>query len=176
MLLGLGLFKVGALQARASRAFLAVIAVGLLCLALQAAVTTREVASGFAFPDILLAEAVWALTAPAVTLAYAGGLLLATRGGGPLARALAPVGRMAFTNYLTQSLIMTALFYGGRGPGLFAELNHTQLWIVVVAIWALQLAWSPLWLSRFRYGPFEWLWRSLTEGRRVRLTQAVVPS
>jgi uncharacterized protein len=172
MLLGLGLFKAGALQARASRAFLAVIAVGLLCLALQAAITAREVASGFAFPDILLAEAVWALTAPAVTLAYAGGLLLATRGGGPLARALAPVGRMAFTNYLTQSLIMTALFYGGRGPGLFAELNSHP---------ALGAWWSPsgrssspgppLWLSRFRYGPFEWLWRSLTEGRRVRLTQ-----
>jgi hypothetical protein len=73
MLLGLGLFKAGALQARASRAFIAVIAVGLLCLALQAAITAREVASGFAFPDILLAEAVWALTAPAVTLAYAAG-------------------------------------------------------------------------------------------------------
>jgi uncharacterized protein len=50
---------------------------------------------------------------------------------------------MAFTNYLTQSLIMTALFYGGRGPGLFATLNHAQLWAVVLVVWVLQLAWSP---------------------------------
>ena len=79
---------------------------------------------------------------------------------------------MAFTNYLTQSLIMTTLFYGGRGFGLMGQVDRPALWAIVVAVWALQLVWSVLWLRRFQMGPLEWLWRSLTEGRRlpIRLT------
>jgi uncharacterized protein len=78
-----------------------------------------------------------------------------------LTRPLAAVGQMALTNYLLQSLICTTLFYG-YGLGLFGRLDRVQLWLVVLAIWALQLALSPLWLKHFRYGPAEWLWRSLT--------------
>ncbi len=44
-----------------------------------------------------------------------------------------------------------------------------MLWAVVIGVWALQLTWSPLWLSRFQMGPAEWLWRSLTRGRRLPL-------
>jgi uncharacterized protein len=78
-----------------------------------------------------------------------------------LTRSLAAAGRMALTNYLMQSLICTTLFYG-YGVGLFGYLDRVQLWGVVLAIWLLQLVVSPLWLTFFRYGPAEWLWRSLT--------------
>lgn len=169
MLVGLGLFKSGVLTGRAPRLVHAgLIVAGLAFLLVQAWLTAEVVRSGFAPQVNAVADLTNVLGAPLATLAYVSLLVLAVRaGGGLVTRALAPVGRMAFTNYLTQSLLMTMLFYGGRGPGLYATLNHVQLWAVVAAIWALQLAWSPLWLSRFQYGPFEWLWRSLTLRRPV---------
>jgi uncharacterized protein len=78
-----------------------------------------------------------------------------------LQQRLAAVGQMALTNYLTQSLICTTLFYG-YGFDLFERLSRWQLLPLCLAIWILQLAWSPWWLARYRYGPFEWSWRSLT--------------
>jgi uncharacterized protein len=78
---------------------------------------------------------------------------------------LAPVGRMALTNYLTHSLIYVALFYGyGPGPGLLGRVGATFCLLVAVLVFAAQIAFSRLWLSRFRFGPMEWLWRSLTYG------------
>jgi uncharacterized protein len=81
--------------------------------------------------------------------------------GSGLYRSLAATGQMAFTNYLTQTLICTTLFYG-HGFGLFGRVERTGQMLVVFAICALQLLWSPWWLARFRFGPFEWVWRSLT--------------
>ncbi|MEE8586969.1 MAG: DUF418 domain-containing protein, partial [Acidobacteriota bacterium] len=74
---------------------------------------------------------------------------------------LAAVGRTAFSNYLLQSVICTTLFYG-YGLGWFAYWSRAELVLVVVAVWAVQLLISPLWLRRFRFGPAEWVWRSLT--------------
>ena len=68
---------------------------------------------------------------------------------------------MAFTNYITQSVICTLIFYG-HGFGLFEQVDRLSQIALVVAIWVLQLIWSPWWLARFRFGPLEWLWRSLT--------------
>lgn len=76
----------------------------------------------------------------------------------------AAVGRMALTNYFMQTLIATTLFYG-HGLGWFGEVERTGQFLIVLAIWALQLIVSPIWLARFRFGPFEWLWRSLTYRR-----------
>jgi len=73
---------------------------------------------------------------------------------------LRATGRMAFSNYLGTSLLMTALFYGW-GFGLFARIERIALYAIVAAAWALMLLWSPWWLARFRYGPLEWAWRSL---------------
>ncbi|PXA84058.1 DUF418 domain-containing protein [Nostoc sp. 3335mG] len=73
---------------------------------------------------------------------------------------LRAAGRMAFSNYLGTSLLMTALFYGW-GFGLFGRVERIWLYPIVAAVWALMLLWSPWWLARFRYGPFEWAWRSL---------------
>jgi uncharacterized protein len=79
----------------------------------------------------------------------------------PVTWLLARAGQMAFTNYLTQSLICTSIFYG-HGLGYFGRFGRAELALFVVGIWALQLAWSPLWLRYFTFGPAEWAWRSLT--------------
>jgi uncharacterized protein len=71
---------------------------------------------------------------------------------------------MAFTNYLVQSLICTTLFYG-HGFGLYGTVTRWGQILIVLAIWVLQLILSPLWLKYFRFGPFEWAWRSLTYGK-----------
>jgi uncharacterized protein len=71
-----------------------------------------------------------------------------------------------------QSLIATTLFYG-YGVGLFGALDRVGLCGVVLAIWALQLWYSPLWLRAFRFGPAEWLWRSLTYGAPQPMRAAV---
>jgi uncharacterized protein len=77
---------------------------------------------------------------------------------------LAAVGRMALSNYLMQSLLCTTLFEGW-GFGLFGKLDRLPLLGVVLSIWLIQLVLSPIWLRHFRFGPMEWLWRSLTYWR-----------
>lgn len=72
-----------------------------------------------------------------------------------------PVGQMAFTNYLMQSLLV-GLFFNGKGLGKFGKLQFYQIYYVVAATWLLEIVWSHIWLKFFRFGPFEWLWRSLT--------------
>ena len=81
-----------------------------------------------------------------------------------LTRRLAAVGRMALTNYLTHSIVCTTLFYG-YGFALYGTMNRTALFGVVIVIWSVQLILSPIWLAHFRFGPAEWVWRSLTYWR-----------
>ena len=76
---------------------------------------------------------------------------------------LAAVGRMALTNYLMQSLLCT-IFFNGYGFGFYGSFDRVRLYGIVVAVWSLQLWYSPLWLRYFRFGPVEWLWRSMTYG------------
>jgi uncharacterized protein len=76
-----------------------------------------------------------------------------------------PVGQMAFTNYLMQSLICGFLFVG-VGLGWYGHLQIYELYYVVLAVWALEILWSHIWLRYFRFGPLEWLWRSLTYWKR----------
>ncbi|MBE7171334.1 MAG: DUF418 domain-containing protein [Williamsia sp.] len=78
-----------------------------------------------------------------------------------LMKALANVGQLAFTNYLMQSIICTWYFYG-YGLGHYNQLRFHQLYYVVGCVWLFQLIFSSIWLRYFRFGPFEWLWRSLT--------------
>jgi uncharacterized protein len=78
-----------------------------------------------------------------------------------LMKALANVGQMAFTNYLMQSIICTFYFYG-YGLGYFDKLRFHQLYFVAGAVWLFQIIFSSVWLKYFRFGPFEWVWRSLT--------------
>lgn len=109
------------------------------------------------------AMAATVLVRPFMIPAVAALVILLTRKGGGLTQRIAAAGRAAFTNYLGTSIIMTGLFYGW-GLGLYGELGRAQLWLVVIAMWVLMLAWSKPWLDRFEYGPLEWLWRSLARG------------
>ena len=97
---------------------------------------------------------------------YAALIVLVMRPGGWLTERMAAVGRAAFTNYLGTSLIVTALFYGW-GFGLFGTLTRAQIYVVPPLVWLAMLLWSRPWLERFRYGPLEWLWRSLSRARLV---------
>lgn len=78
-----------------------------------------------------------------------------------LTRTLAAVGQMAFTNYMLQTVICTTIFYG-HGFGLFGRIERTGQILIVFATWIVLLVISPIWLRYFRFGPLEWLWRSLT--------------
>lgn len=74
---------------------------------------------------------------------------------------LRAVGQMALTNYLMQTIIMTSIFYG-HGLGLFGQVTRLQMALMVLAVWLFQLFFSSIWLKYFRFGPFEWLWRSMS--------------
>src|SRR5262249_26976478 len=102
----------------------------------------------------------------ALALAYLGLLLRWSASGRlPLLQAIfRAVGRMALTNYLMQSVLCGLVFYG-YGLGWFDRVNRTQMLLVVLAVWLLELVWSPIWLHFFTMGPVEWLWRSATDGR-----------
>jgi uncharacterized protein len=76
-------------------------------------------------------------------------------------RPLAAIGRTALSNYLLQSILCTTIFYG-HGFSLFGQVQRSEQIMVVLGIWAFQLLASVLWLRHFQFGPFEWLWRSMT--------------
>ena len=180
MLLGMGLFKAGVLSGRAAtRVYLGLIVAGAVALTIQGAVTVADVQGGFAGMLHNLSDGLTGFTALFITLGYGGLLILGLRARGAAAalpRLLQPVGRMAFTNYLTQSLIMTMIFYGGRGPGLHGEVDRPVLALIVVGVWLLQIVWSHLWLSKFAMGPFEWVWRSLVAKRRMPISRDASPA
>jgi uncharacterized protein len=112
-------------------------------------------------------QAFYQIRRAASALGHASLLLLIYRSGIVpwLMKALANVGQMAFTNYLMQSIICSLFFYG-YGFGYFGKLSYYELYFVVAAVWLFQFIFSALWLRFFRFGPFEWLWRSLTYWKR----------
>jgi len=105
------------------------------------------------------------------TLVIYGGLLLALGYLSAIVlsaerlRFLAPVGQMALTNYLAQSLVWTWVIYG-YGLGLWGELPRWSSVPLAVAFFGLQVIFSRWWVARYRFGPAEWLWRTLTYGER----------
>ena len=74
---------------------------------------------------------------------------------------LRPVGQMAFTNYLTQSLLC-GMFFNGIGLAMYGKLDRKEVYLVAAVVWIIQIIWSNVWLRYFRFGPLEWCWRSLT--------------
>lgn len=81
-----------------------------------------------------------------------------------LTKRFAEVGRMALSNYLLQSIICSIIFYG-HGFSLFGDLDRSAQLFIVLVIWVFLMIFSTVWLKFFRYGPFEWIWRSLTYGK-----------
>ena len=102
----------------------------------------------------------------AMALGYGAALLLAMRTPPmhPLLRVFAPAGRMAFTNYIVQSLVFGWVFFG-YGLGLLGRVSAATALAWGIVAYGAQLAFSAWWLQRFRFGPLEWLWRTLTYGR-----------
>jgi len=98
-----------------------------------------------------------------VAFGYIGAVMFFCQSGllSWLMRLLANVGRMALSNYLIQTLICTILFYG-HGFGLYGRVERTGQSMIIVSIWIFQIIFSWLWMRSFRFGPAEWLWRSLT--------------
>jgi len=177
MLLGMALFKSGALTLGwSTRAYLATLLLGYgIGLAVNAWEIHYVVANHF---GVAAAYLPWTVTYDLgripTTLGHVALAMLIVRSGAfrPVLRLFAATGQMALTNYLAQSLICLFLFTGA-GLGWFGLLQRYQLYYVVLAIWLVELAWSPMWLAHFRYGPMEWLWRSLTRWQRqpMRLRQ-----
>ena len=99
----------------------------------------------------------------AVALGHIGLIMLICKSNilATLKKSLAAVGRMALTNYLMHSIVFTTIFYG-FGFGLFGKLQRAELMPYVIGMWIFQMIVSPLWLKYFKFGPAEWLWRSLT--------------
>ncbi|WP_374942329.1 DUF418 domain-containing protein [Sphingomonas sp.] len=167
MLLGMAGLKSGFLTGawlRASYARWAAVGLG-VSLPVYAAAALHTIAGGFALEDVVFGAVTLpaAIRTPAI-IGYAALGILLMRPGGWLTRRIAAAGRAAFTNYLGTSLVMTTIFYG-YGLDLFGQSSRSELYWLIIPAWALMLAWSQPWLARYRYGPLEWLWRSLAKGR-----------
>jgi len=170
MLLGMGLMKLGVFSAQRSRRFywwLVALGYG-IGLPLMVYDAIKLIQNEFSFDYLIMHGGIYynAFGSLVVALGHVGMLMLVVQSGviGWLTTRLAAVGRMALSNYLTHSLVCTMLFYG-YGFGLFGNINRTGLAGIVLTIWIFQLIISPIWLKHFRFGPAEWLWRSLTYWR-----------
>lgn len=166
MLIGMGLFKIGVFSAARSTAFYG------RMLAIGAVIGLPIVAVGVAFRESIAWDVhlsffagdqfnYWA-SIP-VALAWVAAVMLVVKAGviPHLTARLAAVGRMALSCYLLETIICTAIFYG-HGLGLFGSIERTGQITIVFAVWLVLLGFCPWWMQRFRFGPFEWLWRSLT--------------
>jgi uncharacterized protein len=170
MLIGMALFKMGVFSAeRSKRFYVAMVGIG-YAVGLPLAITgvEKNFAAGWAFEySMFLGSQFNYWGSLFVALGHVGVVMLACSSGllGRLRRVLAALGRMALTNYLMQTVICVTIFYG-HGLGLFGYVERTHQVLIVFAVWAVQLFYSPIWLRHFRFGPAEWVWRSLTYGRR----------
>jgi uncharacterized protein len=137
-----------------------------VCLPLSAVATWQTWRAGFG-PVVPAISYTNPLSRAGLTLAYAAGVLLVCKYAvwPGLHTRLAAVGKMAFSNYIAHSLVYGFVFYG-YGLGLFDRLQRYQLYFVVLGMWGFSLIWSPLWLRKYRFGPLEWAWRSLTYWKR----------
>jgi uncharacterized protein len=169
MTIGMALFKLGILTGRRSRRFYAILAAATICVALPLTIlgfAALAASNWDSFWLRQLGEMIIYFVGVPLGLGYTSLLMLAPdrfAASGP-GRALGAVGRMALTNYLMHSLICTFLFYG-HGLGWYGSVERTGQLAVVGGVWVLQLIVSPLWLRRFRFGPAEWVWRSLAYRR-----------
>jgi uncharacterized protein len=166
MLIGMALFKSGFLSAElAFGTYLKIAIIGFsISVPLYVAGMWKAYASGFYF----LALYKWIylpyfFTEETGAIAIAAVLLMIIKSGAvrTALRPFAAVGQTALSNYLLTSLLCQLIFRWGPWK-LYGQLEYYQLNYVVVAVWAINLVVSPLWLRAFEFGPVEWLWRSLT--------------
>lgn len=171
MFLGMALFQSRVLSAERSDAFywkglVAGFGIGFTLVIIAA---FRRLAAGFVF-ETEFNNFINYWGAPFVAFGYICAVMLIYKNlkRGVIGRSLMAVGRMAFTNYILQSLICTFIFYG-HGLGLFGQVPRTAQALVVIGVWIFLMIISPWWLKYYRYGPLEWLWRSLAYRSRPQM-------
>jgi uncharacterized protein len=165
MLIGMAFFKLGVFSAARSQRFywawiLLAVAVGLPVVMYG---VHSNFAAGWELSRFFLGSIYNYWGSLLVSMGWVSLIMLACKSGALLrARlALGAVGRMALTNYLMQTIICTTIFYG-HGFGYFGQVSRVGQIFIVLAVWAFQIPFSVLWLRHFRFGPFEWLWRTLS--------------
>lgn len=175
MILGMSLFKYRILQGGLSSLFyLRLTIVGFL---VGFSVNSFEVWSAFDSNNSIFASRITSLTYDVgrlgMAFSYLGLIILIIKFDKALKFRyhLSNVGKMALTNYLLQSIFGLILF-SGAGFSLVGELSRSQLYIVVFCIWIYQLSFSSWWMSRYNFGPFEWIWRGLTYSKFPKLIKA----
>ncbi len=165
MLIGVALFRSGVLSGERPREYyrrMAVIGLG-VGLPLAALGVLIAALDDFAPGSALLSMISNTVGTIPATLGFTALIVLWNMRGVSVWRGrIHAVGRMALTNYLTQTIIGIIVLRTLFDPD---DLNRAWVLLFIVAVWILQLAWSPWWLARFRYGPFEWVWRVLTYRR-----------
>ena len=167
MFMGMALFKTGVLTGKASRSFYLRLTVIGYAIGLGFRIWSINARWEAEFSPILWAWASFdqfarvALTIGHIGLFY---LIWSHFSQSWLMRALAATGRMALSNYIGQTIIANLIF-SGIGLGLYASFDLSAVFLILIGIWIAQLLFSLWWLSRFRYGPLEWVWRGLTYGK-----------
>jgi uncharacterized protein len=165
MLWGMAFLKLGILKAvRSKRFYLMMVFFGYgIGVAINYIEASYIVEQQFTIPSFYRMFITYNLGRIPTTCGHIGLIMLFVQSGwlSFLQKSLAAVGQMAFTNYIMHSLICNFIFLG-YGLAMFGKLQRHELYYIVAGIWLFQLIISPIWLNYFRFGPLEWLWRSLT--------------
>jgi uncharacterized protein len=165
MLIGMAFLKLGIITGeRSNRFYLLLMLLGYgIGLGINVYETRLIVNNGFDIFAYQQANLTYGFGRVAVTFGHIGFWMLICKNGWLkwLTNRLAAVGRMALTNYVMHS-VFAAFIFTGIGFSLFGALQRHELYYVVAGIWLFQLIVSPIWMKHFRFGPLEWVWRSLT--------------
>lgn len=178
MVLGMALWRAGVFAPGGAEGFGRRLALGGFAVGLPLSLwsTTALLDSGFDPVTVEMTKLVADVRRIGMACGYLGLVLLFCRQawGAAVRARLAAVGRMALTNYLGQSILCGLVFYG-FGLGLYGRVTGAWMYAVVLAVWIVEILFTGFWLARFRIGPFEWVWRSLTYGRAQPWRSAAVP-
>jgi uncharacterized protein len=178
MLIGMALLMLGVFSAqRSDRFYWGLIALGYVFGATVNALVAWYFRKGqyVALEGMMALRTAYDLGRLTVALGHISVLMLLIKHGRlrSLTARLAAAGQMALTNYLMTSVLCVLFFDAFK---MYGRLQRYQLLYVVFGVWLLMLVWSPIWLRSFRFGPMEWVWRSLTRWERqpLRLKEKVV--
>jgi uncharacterized protein len=169
MLIGMGFLKLGIITGeRSNRFYVLLMLIGYgIGLSINAYETRLLIANNFDIFANQQANLTYGFGRVAMTLGHIGFWMLICKSGwfNWLTSRLGAVGRMALTNYVMHS-VFAAILFTGIGFSLFGSLQRHELFYVVAGIWLFQLIVSPIWMKHFRFGPLEWVWRSLTYNKK----------
>ena len=160
MLLGMASYKTGFLRGEGRVMAFTVVAAATIAAGTAMVVFSTELTAGFA-DETSARRFIWGSLL--LSLGYIAASVVLTRVAGAwrIVRGLGALGRMALTNYLMQTVICTTIFYG-YGFGMFGRVDRLGQAAIVLAIWTFQLVFSSMWMRVFRFGPCEWVWRTVS--------------